>query len=95
MIVDCEKCQGKGWKAMYCEDGEGKREFMANIKCTCVMGKVLVIPKDEQKYNMLLNDLGYNHLEWIYNRLIHVHGENDNYDYMIKLKEIVKLLKEE
>lgn len=33
-----------------------------------------------------------NHLEWIYNRLIEVHGENSNYDYMIKFKEIIQSL---
>ena len=30
------------------------------------------------------------HLEWIYNRLIEVHGENELYDYMIKFKEIIE-----
>lgn len=34
------------------------------------------------------NTDGINHLEWIYNRLIYVHGENPNVDYMIKLKAI-------
>jgi len=29
------------------------------------------------------------HLEWIYNRLITIHGENPNYDYMLKFKEIL------
>lgn len=32
------------------------------------------------------------HLEWIYNRLIHIHGENPNYDYMLKFKEIINNL---
>ena len=30
------------------------------------------------------------HLEWIYNRLIEVHGENELYDYMIKFKEVIE-----
>jgi len=30
-----------------------------------------------------------NHLTWIYNRLIHVYGENPNYDYMIRFNEII------
>ena len=29
-----------------------------------------------------------NHLEFIYERLVEVHKENPNFDYMIKLKEI-------
>lgn len=29
------------------------------------------------------------HLEWIYQRLIHVHKENENYDYMIKFRSIL------
>lgn len=33
-------------------------------------------------------------LTFIYNRLIHVHGENPNYDYMHALKEIIEAEKE-
>ena len=33
-----------------------------------------------------------NHLEWIYNRMIEVHGENPNYDYMIVFKKIIQSL---
>lgn len=33
------------------------------------------------------------HLKFLYDRLIHVHGENRNYDYMIKFKEIIDNLK--
>ena len=29
-------------------------------------------------------------LEWIYNRLIITHKENENYDYMHKLRNIIK-----
>jgi hypothetical protein len=32
------------------------------------------------------------HLEWLYLRMILVHGENSNYDYMIKFKEIIDQL---
>lgn len=28
-------------------------------------------------------------LQWIYYRLVEVHGENKNYDYMHRLKEII------
>ena len=30
-----------------------------------------------------------NHLQWIYDRLIHVYGENENDDYMKKFKDII------
>ena len=33
------------------------------------------------------------HLQWIYDRMSNVHGENENYDYMIKFKEIIEQLK--
>lgn len=32
------------------------------------------------------------HLEWIYNRLIEIHNENPNYDYMIEFKKIINNL---
>lgn len=32
------------------------------------------------------------HLQWIYDRLSEVHGENINYDYMIKFKSIIEHL---
>jgi hypothetical protein len=33
------------------------------------------------------------HLEWIYDRMKNVHNENENYDYMIKFREIINDLK--
>lgn len=30
------------------------------------------------------------HLQWIYDRLELVHGENENYDYMKTFKRIIK-----
>lgn len=35
-----------------------------------------------------------NHIEFIYQRLINVHNENPNYDYMLKLKELSNWVKE-
>ena len=34
------------------------------------------------------------HLEWIYDRMKNVHNENENYDYMIKFREIINDLKD-
>jgi hypothetical protein len=33
------------------------------------------------------------HLEWIYNRMIHVHGEDKDFDYMIKFRNILDEMK--
>ena len=33
------------------------------------------------------------HLQWIYDRMSNIHGENENYDYMLKFKEIIEQLK--
>lgn len=33
------------------------------------------------------------HLEWIYDRLVTVHSENANYDYMLKFKDIIEKFK--
>ena len=38
---------------------------------------------------MVMSQADRNHLEWIYERLVHVHGEDPYYDYMLKLKEII------
>jgi hypothetical protein len=38
---------------------------------------------------MEMSQSDLNHLKWIYERLIHVHNENPNYDYMLKFKEII------
>lgn len=29
------------------------------------------------------------HLQWIYDRMLNVHNEDKNYDYMLKFKEII------
>lgn len=33
-----------------------------------------------------------NHLKFIYDRMVNIHNENENYDYMIKFKNIIKKL---
>lgn len=32
------------------------------------------------------------HLEWVYKRMKFVHNENENYDYMIRFREILEVL---
>lgn len=33
-----------------------------------------------------------NHIEWIYRRMVNIHNENENYDYMVKFKNIIEKL---
>jgi hypothetical protein len=37
-----------------------------------------------------INEKDVKHLQWLYDRMVNVHGENKDYDYMIKFKEIIK-----
>lgn len=32
-------------------------------------------------------------LQWVHDRLVHVHGENELYDYMHRLRSIIEKLK--
>jgi hypothetical protein len=41
-----------------------------------------------------LNEKDINHLQWIYDRLINVHNENKNVDYMLAFNRILSKLKE-
>ena len=50
-------------------------------------------PKEIKKFNIddlnvFKNNIGKNHLQFIYDRMIDVHGEKENIDYMLKFKEI-------
>ena len=40
-----------------------------------------------------INEKDVKHLQWLYDRMVNVHGENKDYDYMIKFKEIIEQLK--
>lgn len=33
--------------------------------------------------------LDQQHLKWIFNRMVEIHGEKSNYDYMIKFQSII------
>ena len=89
-MADCYKCgahhvglKHKIDKKIYCP------------KCYNIMKvHIATIEANEQlQSNIFTNQAGINHLEWIYNRLINVHKEETNLDYMIKLKEIVDFTK--
>ena len=36
--------------------------------------------------------IGSTHLHFIYNRMKDVHGENENFDYMLNLKNVIEML---
>jgi uncharacterized membrane protein len=40
-----------------------------------------------------INEKNVKHLQWLYDRMANVYGENKDYDYMIKFKEIIEQLK--
>lgn len=43
-----------------------------------------------------LNEIiGSSHLNFIYNRMKDIHGENENFDYMLKFKEVIKMLEDQ
>ena len=33
------------------------------------------------------------HLQWIYDRMVEIHKENPNYDYMLRFRDILKSLR--
>ena len=35
------------------------------------------------------------HLQWIHDRIVNVYGENENVDFLIKMREIIDNFKEE
>jgi hypothetical protein len=38
----------------------------------------------------MIRDKDIDHLKWVYERMIYIHKENTNMDYMIRLDEIIK-----
>jgi len=47
----------------------------------------------QQQNKNLYSEEDVNHLEWIYNRMINIHNENKNYDYIIRFKSIIEQFK--
>ncbi len=41
-----------------------------------------------------MKDKDIKHLEWVYERMKYVHNENENYDYMIRFREILEVLRQ-
>ena len=41
-----------------------------------------------------MKDKDIKHLEWVYERMKYAHNENENYDYMIRFREILEALRQ-
>lgn len=48
-------------------------------------------PEKENKTNAITSK-DWSHLEWIYLRMVHVHSENPDVDYMVLFREIIDKL---
>jgi uncharacterized protein YciI len=66
-----------------------------NKVITSNTGSILVLTtkKNKNMENQNINEKDVKHLQWLYDRMVNVHGENKDYDYMIKFKEIIEQLK--
>lgn len=78
LINICTKCNTK-----LATHNDGKLcEFCAEEELITVTLPVKTIDKKDIE-----------HLEWLHERLVNIHGENKHYDYMLKFKEIIDKLK--
>ena len=41
-----------------------------------------------------MKDKDIKHLEWVYERMKYVHNENENYDYMIRFRDVLEALRQ-
>jgi hypothetical protein len=48
--------------------------------------------KNKNILEVVANKDELNHIEWIYSRMVNIHNENENYDYMVKFKNIIEKL---
>jgi hypothetical protein len=53
----------------------------------------LVIDGAKWQAERMYSEEDLKHLEWIYDRIVNVHNENPNYDYMLKFKSIIEQFK--
>jgi len=67
--------------------------MVTNVKHGSQMILKVTIDKNKNMKDQNINEKDVKHLQWIYDRMANVHGENKDYDYMIKFKEIIEQLK--
>ena len=67
--------------------------MVTNVKHGSQMILKVTIEKNKNMENQNINEKDVKHLQWLYDRMVNVHGENKDYDYMIKFKEIIEQLK--
>jgi len=65
--------------------------MVTNVKHGSQM--ILKVTIEKNMKNQNINEKDVKHLQWLYDRMVNVHGENKDYDYMIKFKEIIEQLK--
>ena len=67
--------------------------MVTNVKHGSQMILKVTIDKNKNMKDQNINEKDVKHLQWLYDRMVNVHGENKDYDYMIKFKEIIEQLK--
>jgi hypothetical protein len=67
--------------------------MVTNVKHGSQMILKVTIEKNKNMKDQNINEKDVKHLQWLYDRMANVHGENKDYDYMIKFKEIIEQLK--
>ena len=67
--------------------------MVTNVKHGSQMILKVTIDKNKNMKDQNINEKDVKHLQWLYDRMANVHGENKDYDYMIKFKEIIEQLK--
>jgi hypothetical protein len=77
-----------------CEEVEVKKQYvtpLGDIVDFCYdnerLNYKIIIPKEEP-----MKQTDKNHLQWIHDRIVNVYGENENVDFLIKMREIINNL---
>lgn len=70
------------------EYGNNRRPGFERLKRAGVLD-LWFEPVYEESKPSSINKKDKLYLEWLYERLVHVHDENENYDYMVRFKKII------
>jgi hypothetical protein len=75
------------------------KEIASTIPCACSdcgmresEAAKMIQEYADQQLAEFKEKISKNHLQWIYARMVAKHGENENYDYMLRFKEIIDSL---
>jgi hypothetical protein len=76
------------------EDFEKYNDFiMDSWRCGMSVYKCLEFMYFAEIESKQKGDGVLSHLQWIHDRMVNVHNENENYDYMIKFRDIINQFK--